>query len=83
MGVHPDFRQRGIGSQLLRQALALARGIGVERVELEVFASNLAAKKLYERAGFKVEGTQKPAGRLDGDYDDLLELTLFLDTVTP
>jgi L-phenylalanine/L-methionine N-acetyltransferase len=57
MGVHPDFRERGIGSQLLRKALAHGRRIGLERVELEVFASNMAGKKLYERAGFKVEGT--------------------------
>jgi len=36
MGVHPDFRRRGIGTCLLRAALAHAQKVGLERVELEV-----------------------------------------------
>lgn len=80
MGVHPDFRQRGIGTSLLRAAVSHARKIGLERVELEVFASNRVAKRLYERYGFSVEGTLRRARKLDGDYDDVLVMVLFPKT---
>ena len=66
MGVHPDFRRRGIGARLLRAALTHAHQIGLERVELEVFASNRVARQLYERQGFTVEGTLRRARKLDG-----------------
>jgi ribosomal protein S18 acetylase RimI-like enzyme len=43
MGLLKDFRGRGHGQTLLEKALAAAREQKLERVELEVYASNLAA----------------------------------------
>ena len=77
MGVHPDFRRCGIGTRLLRAALTHAQKIGLERIELEVFASNHAARQLYERNGFAVEGTLRRARKFDGGYDDLVVMALF------
>jgi RimJ/RimL family protein N-acetyltransferase len=78
MGVHPAYRGQGIGARLLIAALHKARQVGLERVELEVFASNTRARQLYEKYGFVVEGHQKEARKLDGVYDDLIEMVLFL-----
>ena len=55
-----------------------AREKGLERVELEVFASNRPAIRLYESLGFVVEGIKRRGRKLDGAYDDVLEMTLFL-----
>jgi len=78
MGVHPDFRRQGIGARLLRAALAHAEKMGLERVELEVFASNQPARRLYESFGFVVEGTLRRARKLDGQYDDLVLMALLM-----
>ena len=70
LGVHPDFRDRGIGSRLLEAALGRADEIGLERVDLEVFASNEGAIRLYERYGFVQEGVRRRVRKIDGRYDD-------------
>lgn len=79
MGVMKDYRGQGIGEQLASAALQGARTIGLERVELDVYASNNAAIKLYEKLGFAVEGVHRRARKLDGQYDDLISMALFLD----
>ncbi len=54
LAVHPDSRRQGIGEELLRYALARSRREGAAVATLEVRASNRAARRLYERAGFGV-----------------------------
>lgn len=58
--------------------LQKAKGMGLERVELEVFASNAPAIALYEKMGFVTEGVKKRARKLDGLYDDVVQMALFL-----
>jgi RimJ/RimL family protein N-acetyltransferase len=78
MGVHKDFRRRGIGTRLINEAIGRAKEKGLERIELGVFASNTPAIKLYEKAGFIIEGVKKKARKLDGVYDDLIQMALFI-----
>lgn len=59
LAVHPDFRKMGIGSLLVSNILDELRTTGCRYVYLEVRASNVAAKKLYERFGFEVVGIRK------------------------
>jgi RimJ/RimL family protein N-acetyltransferase len=47
-------------------------------VELEVFAANEGAIKLYENEGFLVEGRKVRAARLGGAYLDVVMMALFL-----
>jgi ribosomal-protein-alanine N-acetyltransferase len=54
LAVHPDFRGRGIGSQLLEVGLMGARNNGAREAMLEVRASNHVAQALYEGYGFEV-----------------------------
>ncbi len=60
--VHGDYWGQGIGSALTAAALDLADNwLGLMRVELEVFADNLAAIHIYEKFGFEIEGTRRMA----------------------
>lgn len=58
IAVLPEFRRRGIGSMLLRDALLELKCLSpdITIITLEVRESNTAAIKLYEKFGFKITG---------------------------
>jgi RimJ/RimL family protein N-acetyltransferase len=76
MGLLPEYRGQGLGSRLVVAAMAAARASGIERIELEVFASNARAIRLYESLGFAHEGIKRRARKLDGAYDDNVLMAL-------
>ena len=53
IGVHPDYRNRRIGRELLRAGLSLLQRSRVEVVNITVDNQNVAAIKLYESLGFR------------------------------
>ncbi len=60
--VKAGWRGHGIGTRLMLAAIAWARASGVvKRVQLEVVAENVEARKLYETLGFVAEGLRKRA----------------------
>lgn len=76
MGVKHDLRGMGLGKKLITMSLNKAHEKNLERIELEVYASNKTAIKLYERAGFVVEGVKEKSRKLDGIYEDTLCMAL-------
>ena len=56
MLVDCKWRGRGVGSALLQAAIIRARGQGLHKLCLEVFAHNTAAIALYRKSGFVEEG---------------------------
>lgn len=52
IATQPDARGQGVGSALLRHILDRAANAGCNLALLEVRASNAAAIRLYQRAGF-------------------------------
>jgi ribosomal protein S18 acetylase RimI-like enzyme len=52
LAVLPEYRGRRLGRLLLTRALRACRSEGFQRVQLDVTASNLAARRLYESLGF-------------------------------
>lgn len=56
--VHPDYRNKGIGTELLGRTLSYIRS-HVKKVTLEVRVGNIAARNLYRKFGFKVVGFRK------------------------
>ena len=66
-----EFRDRGLGTEASRLTLAHAfEVVGVHRVELQVYAFNPRAKHVYDRLGFRYEGTRRQALRWDGQWID-------------
>jgi ribosomal-protein-alanine N-acetyltransferase len=59
VAVHPEFRGRGIGEELMRGLLSLALEQNAESVSLEVRPSNTVAKSLYKKLGFAEVGLRK------------------------
>ena len=54
--VHPEFHNRGIGTELCKQIVAAAADAGREALELHVERHNRAAISVYRRLGFEVVG---------------------------
>jgi ribosomal-protein-alanine N-acetyltransferase len=59
LAVHPEHRRQGIGRRLVQAALSGLAQRGCLYVFLEVRASNVAAKRLYESLDFRVVGRRR------------------------
>jgi L-phenylalanine/L-methionine N-acetyltransferase len=70
MSVDRNYRNQGIGSALLERAINWAKEQGIVRLELEVYAENLAAIHLYEKFGFGIEGRKQMYAYQRGRYYD-------------
>lgn len=69
--VHTDYQNTGVGTALLTTLLDLADNwLMLVRVELEVFADNERAIRLYEKLGFEKEGLKRMATIRNGTYAD-------------
>ena len=68
-----DCQGQGIGTALLEAVLDLADNwLMLRRVELEVYADNGGAIRLYQRLGFETEGCKREAAVKAGAYVDTL-----------
>ena len=54
VAVHPDLRGRGLGRAVMRAAAHVAATEGAIGVGLNVFAHNVAARRLYDGLGYRV-----------------------------
>ena len=71
MAVRDDWQGKGVGTALLGAAIDLADNwLNVERIELSVYTDNVPAIALYERFGFKIEGTHHRYAFREGGYVD-------------
>jgi ribosomal-protein-alanine N-acetyltransferase len=71
LDVLPEQQGRGVGGDILTEAMAHAHDLGAETFFLEVDIDNLPALKLYDRAGFFVVGRRKAYYRKpDGAWAD-------------
>lgn len=59
VAVSAERQGQGLGYLLLNQAVACARGLGMESVLLEVRPSNVRALDIYKRYGFETIGRRK------------------------
>jgi ribosomal protein S18 acetylase RimI-like enzyme len=75
MYVAPSARRRGVGRQLIDNALLRAGSMnGVRQINLGVNAANAEAIALYEAAGFNGFGVERGFMLLDGELHDELHM---------
>ncbi len=72
IAVHPQWRRKGVGSQLLCKMTEIGRGADAKEISLEVRPSNKAARAFYQQAGFQ------ETGRRPRYYDDTREDALIM-----
>ena len=58
LAVSPDCQGKGIGSEMIREAIRLAQTNGMKSIRLDALASNTPAHKLYKSLGFEYRGQQ-------------------------
>lgn len=80
MSVHKAWRDKGVGRALLRTLIAWAEQHPVlEKVCLQVFATNTRAIALYTSLGFREEGRQVRDVKLEsGEYVDVFLMGRFV-----
>jgi ribosomal-protein-alanine N-acetyltransferase len=59
LAIRPDLRGGGLGRILLQASLDAAAALGASSATLEVRRSNVAARRLYARAGFDEAGVRR------------------------
>ncbi len=73
-------RGHGVGAEAISLILEYAFTIlGLNRVELEVAAENARARRCYQKAGFQPEGVKRKAFMVDGQYADLVMMSVLAD----
>ena len=71
IAVHPAYRGRGIGRQLLETMEAIGRARDMHRVTLEARVSNTVAHGLYQKMGFSDAGI-RPGYYRDNNEDAMI-----------
>ena len=56
-GVIPEYRKKGLTSNIFKKVLELLRNEGIEQYLLEVIQQNTAAYELYSKKGFEISRT--------------------------
>ena len=68
VGVHPQYRRRGVGRRLFEHVVEFARADGVPDIELNTWTFNDLARASFERLGFvasnvRLERSAEPGSR--------------------
>lgn len=70
VGVLNEYQGKGIGTTFFENLEKWAKANAVIRLELTVECHNEAARKLYEKSGFKVEGIRAKSMLVNGEFVD-------------
>ncbi|WP_219584529.1 GNAT family N-acetyltransferase, partial [Vibrio parahaemolyticus] len=74
--VHADLRGKGLGKKLLKQVISDSKRFGYKELRLEVYKSNIAARKLYEKLGFSYVGEGEEITLPNGETTQSLKMRL-------
>lgn len=68
-----EVRGRGVGTEAIRQLVEFGFvRLNLRRIHLQAIASNAAALRSYEKAGFVVEGRLREHAWVRGAYEDIV-----------
>ncbi|MFN6561873.1 MAG: GNAT family N-acetyltransferase [Nostoc sp. ChiSLP01] len=77
--IAPDFHRRGLGKQLLAQAIQESYRLGLKNLVCFIFAHNQPSLKLFATFGFQQWGYLPKVGELDGVERDLVIMGLHIN----
>ncbi|AVX20725.1 MULTISPECIES: GNAT family N-acetyltransferase [Carboxydocella] len=80
IGLHlvKDYREAGIGSQMLAYAIEWAKEKGFGKLTAQIFTTNRRSIHLFEKHGFQEEGRRKRQYRIGSEYIDEVMMGLLL-----
>lgn len=78
IAVHPDYRRKGVGRQLIEAVKQHVSIHGVRKLRLRVLSVNKAALAFYHSCGFEEEGRLREEFYLQGRYVDDVFMSLML-----
>ncbi|WP_287588614.1 GNAT family N-acetyltransferase [Candidatus Borrarchaeum sp.] len=76
--VDPDYRGKGVGSELLKKTIENAKHLGFEKICLSTFHTNRIAIALYKKFGFREAGRRKKQFKIADEYIDEILFERFL-----
>ncbi|MFD2176886.1 GNAT family N-acetyltransferase [Veronia pacifica] len=72
-----DSWGKGIGTIVTKKVIEYGFcSLGLHRIELTAFSTNIGAIKAYENAGFHHEGVKRQAGFRDGEFIDKVQMSI-------
>ncbi len=72
-----DLSGKGIGTAATKQMLRHGfHDLNLQRIYLSVLVSNAPAIRVYEKAGFRLEGRAREAAYKNGEYEDTLSMAM-------
>lgn len=84
IAVHKGFQNRGVGTQLMKRIIEWTKeSESIEKIELNVRASNTQAIALYKKMGFLEEGCLKRHVKTGNGYIDDILMALHLKGSLP
>ncbi|RIJ43000.1 GNAT family N-acetyltransferase [Pontibacter oryzae] len=69
--IHPTYKGKGIGRQLLQRLVALSEQEGIWTLQAGILKENEASIKLHQQCGFRVVGMRERLGQLNGQWRDI------------
>ena len=78
VGIRKAYQHQGIGTNFFRGLDEWARRNSIVRLELTVECANTAAKHLYEKNGFVVEGRRMKSMKIGDEFVDELYMAKLL-----
>lgn len=77
MRVHSEYQGRGYGQLILNELEARARALGYHTLHLDTSTIQIAARKLYEKNGYREVGRDHFRQEVGKDTYQLLEVILY------
>ena len=79
IAIKSDFRDLGIGTEMMKTLVEQAQKMGLKVLTLTVFASNKRAIRVYEKVGFVQTGAIPKKHFKEGNYIDEIIMTKLLE----
>jgi RimJ/RimL family protein N-acetyltransferase len=77
IAIKKEYRHMNIGTKMVMEAISWSKKQGIEKINLEVFSSNVNAIKTYRNLGFEYEGVRKRQFLIGDQYVDDVFMTYF------